>query len=172
MAAITTYLDVISLDQAQNRLRIEDDLAGLTEELADITEMVKAALAYMERETNILVYPRAAKLYDLDANNQVRVYDFPITAVNGGLVEDTDYKVEVKAGYSLYTVYDTTTIESGTLSLSVGYDDTDNVPTNFVQAAKMLLEQYYYDSQTPGARKEAIPPMVRTIINELRRFHM
>ena len=46
-----SYLNVISLDQAKQYLRIDDELSA---DDAQIEQMIKGALSTLERRTNIL----------------------------------------------------------------------------------------------------------------------
>ena len=70
------YLDVLTLADAKTFLRIDDTLS---DDDAQITQMIKSALSTIERRTNVLVYARE-KSY-LVQNYEVRVYDFPINSL-------------------------------------------------------------------------------------------
>jgi len=70
------YLDVISLAEAKLYLRVDDTL---TEDDAQITNMISSALKYVEKNTQILVFSRT-KTYRM-INGFVKVYDFPINSV-------------------------------------------------------------------------------------------
>ena len=70
------YIDVISLASAKLYLRVDDTL---TEDDAQITNMISSALKYVENYTQILVYDRA-KTYRM-INGFVKVYDYPINSI-------------------------------------------------------------------------------------------
>ncbi len=70
------YIDVISLANAKLYLRVDDTL---TEDNAQITNMISVALKYVEDYTQILVFDRD-KTYRM-INGCVRVYDYPINSV-------------------------------------------------------------------------------------------
>ena len=70
------YIDIIPLADAKVYLRIDDTL---TEDDAQITRMISAALSYVENYTNHILVS-ADKTYRM-VNGFVRVYDYPINSV-------------------------------------------------------------------------------------------
>ena len=70
------YLDVISLADAKNYLRIDDTL---TEDNDQLTWMIESALAYLEGETRVFMFDRNMTYKMVDGS--IRVYDFPINSV-------------------------------------------------------------------------------------------
>lgn len=70
------YIDVISLANAKLYLRVDDTL---TEDDAQITNMINVALKHVEDNTQILVFARD-KTYRM-INGCIRVYDYPINSV-------------------------------------------------------------------------------------------
>ena len=50
------YIDVLTLAQTKTFLRIDDTLS---DDDAQITQMIKSALSTIERRTNVLVYARS-----------------------------------------------------------------------------------------------------------------
>ena len=70
------YIDIISLANAKLYLRVDDTL---TEDNAQITNMISVALKHVEDNTQILVYARD-KTYRM-INGFKRVYDSPINSV-------------------------------------------------------------------------------------------
>ena len=82
-----SYLNVISLDQAKQYLRIDDELSA---DDAQIEQMIKGALSTLERRTNILFYARKKKYIFQDYS--VKVYDYPINEVVSTFDVDTEQK--------------------------------------------------------------------------------
>ena len=93
------YINVITLADAKNYLRIDDTL---TEDDAQITRMIKAALSYVENYTGHLVYARDKDYRLIDG--KVTVYDYPI---NSEVTVDLD--VENKTLHKNYTLEQVTT---------------------------------------------------------------
>lgn len=77
---MATYLDIISLAEAKLYLRVDDTL---TEDDAQITNMINSSLQYVEDWTNIIMFSRA-KTYRF-VNSFVKVYDYPINSVTSPL---------------------------------------------------------------------------------------
>lgn len=149
-----SYLDVIPLAEAKTYLRI-DDTQNETD--AEITLMIKAALSLIEKRTNHIFFKRD-KEYIVD-NNCVLVYDYPINT----LVSPTD---ATRYDKGLYSIYGTT---AETITLNVGYDVPDDIPSELVEAAKMLLKFYYFEQEKADLGVK-MPMIVQEIINTNRRF--
>ncbi len=151
-----SYTSVITLDRAKTYLRI-DDTQNETD--LEITAMIEAALSYLERKTNIIMYDRN-KEYILE-NGCVRVYDFPIDTV----VSPTDYTREKKRLHSNFTC----DASEDTLILNIGYDDPADVPSELVSAALQMIKVWYYEAEKQ-ADMALIPQSVLDVINVHRRF--
>lgn len=153
------YLDVLPLEDVKTYLRI-DDTQNETD--AEITSMIKSALRYVERKTNILVYDR-----DVDytvVGGEVNIYDHPINSVESPVtgVTSTDYR-----HYVNYCVSDSTV---DTLTLNVGYVDPDDVPTDLIDVAKVLIKVMFYEQGTQESFTEAIPGWAKDMLNINARF--
>ena len=165
------YLDVIPLADAKVYLRIDDTL---TEDDAQITRMIKGALAYVEQWTNVLVTRQAAKEYVI-TDRCVRVYDYPINSVVKGLDdEDADVTLTYETNYNkelkhLYTNYFNIDGDAVKLVLDVGYTDAANVPSELIDVAYELIDNRYYGHEDGkgdrGLSKESID-----ILNRHKRF--
>ena len=79
-----SYLDVITLQQAKDYLRVDSEDSD-----AEITRMIKSALSLMEKQTNIILYDRN-KTY-IYHNGVVRVYDYPINSTTSTTHTSEDY---------------------------------------------------------------------------------
>lgn len=152
------YLDVISLAEAKNYLRVDDTL---TDDDAQISRMIKSALATIEKGTNVLVYARD-KNY-LFQDYCVRVYDFPINS----LVTPTDADVEEK---TLYTNYEAKSSSDTTLTLNVGFVDPLDVPYELIDCALQYVKYLYYEAETDKANKGGLPYWLQDMINQNKRY--
>lgn len=152
------YIDVLTLAQAKTFLRIDDTLS---DDDAQITQMIKSALSTIERRTNVLVYARS-KSY-LFQDYEVRVYDFPINSLtspsNAVLIE--------KELHSIYTTNNTANLR---LVLNVGYANPLDVPSELIDAALQLVKYMYYEAETNTASKGNIPYWIQEMINQHKRF--
>ena len=146
------YLDVISLERAKNYLRIDE---GLTEDDAEITSMITAALRYVEKRTNHLVYSREATYKGVC---QVKVYDYPINSITTDPAPFVCY-------FSTYAVFP----NDKTVDLNVGYDDPADVPDEIIQAALQMIKVWYYESEKQ-VNSTLIPESVKEALDVYRRF--
>lgn len=153
------YLDIISLADAKNYLRVDDDL---TDDDAQITSMIKSSLAYVERYTNHILFARE-KTY-LFQDCEVRVYDYPINSVTS---PTEDLETEEKTLYNLYNVNSSSTTN---LVLNVGYSDVDDVPDELIQIAYNLIKYYYYEAETDKANRGRLPQWLLDSMNQYKRY--
>ena len=152
------YIDVLTLAQAKTFLRIDDTLS---DDDAQITQMIKSALSTIERRTNVLVYARS-KSY-LFQDYEVRVYDFPINS----LTSPSDAVLVEKELHSNYSTNNTANLK---LVLNVGYTDPLDVPSELIDAALQLVKYMYYEAETNTASKGNIPYWIQEMINQHKRF--
>jgi len=155
------YIDVLPLATMKTYLRIDDTQ---TETDAEITSMIKSALAYIEKQTSIMVYAR-----DKDftvVNNCVRVYDTPINSVVAP-ASVNDYDIEVRRLYNIYTLDDA---DVDTLTLNVGYTLETDVPTELIDVAKVMVKCMFYEQETNQTFKEMLPSWANSFIDTNRRF--
>lgn len=145
------YLDIITLPQAKTYLKIDDTL---TEDDANITRMIKAALSKFEKMTNVFLYDRD-KVYQLD-ESCVLVYDFPINTVPAGVVETT------KSTYSIFAYSDAEEI-----TLNVGYDDVADIPQDYIEVAYEMIDIMYNEKES-GKKSELSELSKETIANAKR----
>lgn len=152
------YTDIISLANAKTYLGVDD-----TSRDAEITQMINAALSYIERNTNYIMEVQD-KTYLLD-EGCVRVYDFPINTLDANLDETV-----TRTQKPLYSIYkDTSTAK--TITLSVG---GTNIPNDLIQAGYLLLEHFFNEKET-GNRLYTLdttrfPVAAEQIIANNRRF--
>jgi len=149
---MAAYLDVITLERAKNYLRID---SGLTADDAEIESMINAALRYIEKRTNHLVYAREATYTGVC---QVKVYDYPINSIT------TDPEPFV-CYFSTFAVFP----NDKTVDLNVGYTDADDVPDELIQAALQMIKVFYYESEKQ-VNTTLIPDSVKEMIDVYRRF--
>jgi len=148
------YLDIIPLADAKVYLRIDDTL---TEDDAQITRMIKGALSYIERTTNVILYARDI-IYNV-SDNAVKVYDFPINSEVANVLDS-----EVK---SLYTNY---TSEESTITLNVGYVDVADVPQELIEVAYVLIKNMYYEKENNKTILDSIDSLTELTLSNYKRF--
>jgi hypothetical protein len=154
MATITNYTDIISLERAKIYLRIDDNL---TEDDAEITSMINGAFLFIERFTNYVFKPKNITKYP--ECFALRVYEFPINSV---AVEPISSEVR-----PLYTTYKLAS--NNPYVLNVGFEDTDLVPDDFIQAVLQMIKVWYYESEKQ-VNSTLIPISVMQVLDTYRRF--
>lgn len=146
-----SYLTVITLERAKNYLRIDSDL---TEDDSEITSMINAALRFIEKRTNHIMYARNV-IYN--GTCQVKVYDYPINSI-------VTTPVPFNLKRSTYTIYpDVKEVE-----LNVGYG-VDEVPDVFIQSALQMIKVFYYESEKQ-INSQMIPISVTEALDVEKRF--
>lgn len=152
------YLDVLTLGETKNYLRIDDTL---TEDDVRITSMIKSALSMIERRTNVLVYSRSKEY--LFQDYCVSVYDYPINEV----VTPEDVDIEEKISYINYY---TRSADDNKLTLNVGYVLPEDVPTEIVDCALEYIKYLYFDAETNNGTANKIPSYIEMMIEQQKRF--
>ena len=146
------YIDVITLERAKNYLRIDVDL---TDDDTEITSMINAALRYIEKRTNHIMFARDI-VYTQGC--QVKVYDYPINSI---VTTPAPYQVD----FSTWVVF----IDTKTVELNVGYENAEDVPDELIQAALQMIKVWYYESEKQ-VNSTLIPESVKEAIYVYRRF--
>jgi len=149
-----TYLEVLPLETVKLYLKVDE---GQTETDAEITQMIKSSLAYIEKRTNHIFQAKDKVYYkDCALVQQVKVYDYPINDA-----EDLD--ILYRPNYAIVpTVNDTVT-------LSLGYNDILDVPDELIDCALGIINFWFYNSETKGA-DNSIPNFISATIDQNRRF--
>lgn len=152
---MTSYLDVISLATAKDYLKID---AGQTATDNEITAMINSALSYIEKRTNH-IFKTKDKVYYKDCAlvQQVKVYDYPIQTPDP--VIDIEYR-------QLYAIVPTV---DNTVTLTLGYEDVDEIPPELIDSALQLINFWFYNSETKNAMN-TVPDFVAINIDVNRRF--
>lgn len=151
---MTSYLDVISLEQAKLYLKI-DSLQIETD--AEITNMINSSLSFIEKRTGHIFKTRSKTYYSCALVNTVIVYDYPID--NTVTLLDIQYR-------QLNAIVPTV---NGSVALTLGYDNIDDIPSELIDAALQLINFWFYNSETQNAMN-TIPNFVLTNIDNCRRF--
>ena len=150
------YIDIIPLADAKVYLRIDDTL---TEDDAQITRMINAALSYVERYTNYVLFAKD-KEYRL-INGCVSVYDYPINSeVTADLISENK---------TLYTNY-TLGTDNDLIILNVGYSDVADVPQELIEVAYEIIELMYYEKETNKSHLNSLSSLSMMILNQYKRF--
>lgn len=167
-----SYLDVLPLATMKTYLKIDDTQ---TETDPEITSMIKSALSYIEKRTNNILSQQATKEY-IVKNRCVRVYDYPINSVVKGVDDDgDDVTLTYKTNYDkdekpLYTNYYNIDGDAVKLVLDVGYSDEADVPTDFIDLAKVIVGAMFNEPDSNLNFKEMLPGWAVEILNTNKRF--
>ena len=161
MSVITNFTDWVTLAETKDYLRID---AGITESDTEITVMINAACELIQTYTEHYFKPQARTYYF--THGCARVYATPITSVTLP-VEATDYSIEVKQMYSIYTPV-LTTLKS--ITFDIGYTDTDQIKDIFKYAVWETVKLWFYGSESETVMKGYVPSSVLAILAGERRF--
>ena len=155
---MTNYTDVISLEQAKLYLRIDDDQTVTDDE---ITQMINSALSFIEKRTQHIFKTRDKVYYkDCALVQKATVYDYPINNPEGeGFIDGIVYKTNKAI---VPTVNDMVT-------LNIGYDDVDDIPSELIDAALQIIKVWFYEGEKQ-ANTTLIPLSVMQSIDVNRRF--
>ena len=150
------YIDIIPLADAKVYLRIDDTL---TEDDAQITRMINAALSYVERYTNYVLFAQN-KEYRL-ISGCVSVYDYPINSeVTADLISEN------KTLYTNYTLGSTNDL----ITLNVGYAVITDIPQELIEVAYEIIELMYYEKETNKSHLNSLSSLSTMILNQYKRF--
>jgi len=150
------YLDIITLADAKVYLRIDDTL---TEDDAQITRMINAALSYVERYTNHVLFAQDKEYRLIDGC--VSVYDHPVNSeVTADLVVENK---TLHKNYSLGT-------DNSLIELNVGYTLPADVPQELIEVAYELIESLYYEKETNKSIQSRISTISELMLNQYKRF--
>lgn len=147
------YIDVISLSTAKNHLRVDLDFTA--DDLA-IERMIRSACELIEKNTAHYLYARDIT-YNRNRSDQfITVFDYPINSI----VEND----VIALNYSLKTQY-----RADTVTLNVGYANPTDVPSALIDCALMLIDSWYYESETKGNTNNDMPLEAQRIIMNYKR---
>ena len=151
-----TYLDIISLDDAKNYLRIDDTL---TEDDASITRMIKSALLYVEKATNHIMFARDKNYTFVDGC--CSVYDYPINVTTLA----PDVRIDVKTLYTNYAHH-----SALFFALNIGYLNSSDIPEGLIDVAYEIIDLYYYGSKDGGTVGKKLSMLSKEVLAQHRRF--
>ena len=157
MATITKYTDIITLARAKVYLRVDDTL---TEDDTEVESMINGAFLFMERYTNHIFKPKSFTKYSDNYSSGCKVvvvYDYPI-------VSTVPVDATVLRKYNSKTIY-----EVAEITYNAGYDDTDKIPDDFIQAALQIIKVWYFEAEKQ-VNETLIPLSVRQVLDTYRRF--
>lgn len=145
---MASALDIISLQQAKDFLVID-----FPDRDAEITRHIKAAIGYIEKYTNHMLYQRP-KDYVIDGCS-LEIYDYPLEVST--TVDRVHNNVLSKTYYA----------KSGTvLNATVGYSNPDNIPEELIEAAYKLIT---YLTENKDIYTAGLPWDVQMLVNKWRR---
>lgn len=153
------YLDVISLAEAKEYLRIDDTL---TDDDNQITRMISSALAFIERWTGVYVYARE-KTYTM-VDGSVYVYDYPINSITSPAEADMDNTQK-----TLYKIFCYGS-ETSDLVLNIGHLLPSSVPLELIDVAYEIIDILYYGNEKGKKIEQMLSPISLDMLNQHRRF--
>lgn len=155
---MTNYTDVISLEQAKLYLRIDSD-QDVTDD--EITQMINSALSFIEKRTQHIFKTRNKVYYkDCTLVKKATVYDYPINNPEGeGFIAGIEYKTNKAIVPTI----------NGFVTLNIGYDILDDIPSELIDAALQLIKVWFYESEKQ-VNTTLIPLSVKEAIESNRRF--
>lgn len=142
------YIDVLPLDEVKLFLKIDD---GQNETDAEITQMINAALRFIELRTNIIMYARDKDYFGCPT---VNVYDYPINTPSVG---------------TQYNYFSCVPTVDNKVTLNVGYVDPADVPADLKEAALQMVKVWFYESESK-VNTSLIPTNVIEVIDANKRF--
>jgi len=149
-----SHLDVISLDRAKLYLKI-DSLQTETDD--EISSMIKSSLSFIEKRTGHIFLTKNKTYYSCALTDSVIVYDYPID--NSVSLLNIQYR-------QTNAIVPTT---NGSVTLTLGYTDIDEVPNELIDAALQLIKVWFYESETQS-NSTLIPLSVMQAIDVNRRY--
>jgi len=153
------YIDVITLSDAKNYLRIDDTL---TTDDAQITRIINASLSFVEQWTNIYVYARSKTYLMVDGCK--RVYDYPINSITSPT--EADMVNEEKTLYKNFSYG----VDTSDLVLNIGHLLPASVDVEIIEVAYELIDIMYYGSKSNGTLTEQLSALSIEVLNKHRRF--
>lgn len=141
-------LNVISLETAKINLVVDYPDRDL-----EITGLIKAAVASIEKYTNVMLYERN-KTYKIDGCS-LEVYDFPLTISTTGL--------KIKENVLSTTIYGS----NGTsISAKVGFT---SVPDDYLPLVEACNKYITYLYENKDAYSSSLPIDIQLMLNQFRR---
>ena len=163
MAIITEYIDAVTLAETKQYLRIDPldvDLDG------ELTRMISSACELVEQFSNYRMKPQILR-YPL-TRGMVRIYDFPIVSIDDPAV-NTFTAIE-KNLFTLLCDFQGDFIQDNNVVLaSVGYDDTDILPSFLVTAVLETVRIWFYNTEDNTGRG-ILPEPVFALLKPFKRF--
>ena len=154
-----SYITVITLAQAKEYLRVDDDL---TEDDASITIMINTALKYIEDYTNVFVYARSISYRFIDGCKTV--YSYPINSVTSPT--EADITIENYTKYTTYAYGSDNTI----LTLNIGHLLPASVPDDLRSVALEIIDLLYYEHESGKSFPKDVSSLSNAILNQSKRF--
>lgn len=146
---MSQYLDIITLEQAKLYLRI-DDCQSETD--TEIEQMIKSALAFCEKRTNHILFPRDKQYFGCV---HVFVFDYPINNLPSDAEQSQMYS-------KVYT-------SGGSVTLNIGYTDSEDIPSEIIDVALQIIKVWYYEAENK-VNTSIIPATALEVLDTIRRF--
>lgn len=149
-------LEVISLQEVKSLLEID-----FPDHDMDISEIIKASIEWIERYTSYRLWVREEVEYATSC--QMEIYTFPINSieVKNDKGDDVRYKSTKRTLKLLITAP-----EGSEITMNVGFEDLEEVPSMLTQACKKLA---VYIFENRDAYPMTLPSDIQGMVNQFRR---
>lgn len=149
-------LDVITLDNAKYYLAVD-----FTDDDAIISGAITAAVDWVERYTNHLLYERDVVYKSTGC--PIDIYDYPVAvqSVKDGQGNDLNYTTQNR---SLKLIVEAP--RGAIVTVKAGYDSPAKVPGQLMSACYKLITYLYENRDTHSMQ---LPVDVQGLLNQLRR---
>lgn len=157
------YNTVINTESVLNYLRIDKlECDSLT--INEIENMINSAVSLLQKYTGHYIQP-IEQTFVFNNQGEIRCYDFPINSVTEP-TDPNDYNAVRKTLYTIYQAYDA---ELETMVINVGYENPQDVPSEFLLAVNECVRVWYYNTEDNNG-VGLLPNTVYSMVNDIKRF--
>jgi len=153
-----TALDVISLEEAKAELV----MTGIDDRDAEITRLIKTAIALVEKYTDYYLYEREITIDLTGCKTDITKYPITIVSVKHE-TDDLSYSIRQKVLSIDLTCYDW---EDGIITANVGFDDVTDIPQPLIDAAYKIITYLFENKDVYSAE---LPLDIQLMLNQYRR---
>lgn len=151
-------LEVISLDDAKAYLV----MTGISDRDAEITRLIKTAIALVEKYTDHYLYEREITIDLTCSTTNITKYPFEVVSVKRETT-DLTYNIYQKVLSINLVCHDW---KDGLITANVGYGDVTDIPQPLVSAAYKIIT-YLFENK--DAYTAELPLDIQMMINQYRR---
>jgi hypothetical protein len=151
-------LDIISLQSAKDNLAID-----YTDYDARITNLIKAAVDWVETYTGWYLYQRDLTIYSTSYNTKISAYPVVLGEVKNS---KGDVVIVTPQYYGLYFTICCPPQSSIKLTVGFAQADLDQIPGTMIEAANKLIVYMFENKDMYGTQ---LPTDIQILLNQFRR---